>query len=164
MNDRKIKIDKIREGLVIDHIQPGLGGNILHLARKMVNYDPQYSFLVGFGLRSPKRDEKDEQGNLKKEGRKDLVKICGHIEFDPRCFFLVDRGVTVKEIKDYNVSCNHTSTLPETVCSLFKCKNPTCITNNEAIVETIFSRMNHDIYCCQYCKREFSLSELIIRI
>lgn len=162
----KILIDKICDGWVIDHIESGKGESVLRLLRLLLEGDSkeqsEWSFLVGLGLRSPKRDVYAEDGSLKKRGRKDLIKVSGPACFDPDYLFFIDPYLTVKKIQEYEVVRNHTLQPPTQVHKILGCGNPTCITNQERNVETNFLREGNISYRCHFCGRIFGISELVL--
>ena len=134
-----MKIDPIKNGIVIDHIEAGKGKEI-------------YEFLS--------LDELDCTVALiknvpsKKTGKKDIIKIDADIAIDLDVLGYIAPEVTVNFIKDgVNVEKKRLE-LPLTLKNVIKCKNPRCITSCEQEIEHIFKLVDKDkkVYRCIYCE------------
>ena len=134
-----MKIDEIKNGIVIDHIEAGKGIEI-------------YNFLS--------LDEKDCPVALirnvasAKMGKKDIIQIDADIELTLDVLGYIDPGATVNVIKDGKILDKHTLKLPETVKGVIKCRNPRCITSVEQGIEHIFFLADKEnrVYRCLYCE------------
>lgn len=134
-----MKIDPIKNGIVIDHIEAGKGMEI-------------YNFL--------KLDELDCSVALiknvfsKKTGRKDIIKIDSAIELDLDVLGYMAPEVTVNVIKDGVTQNKLKLSLPKTVKNVIKCKNPRCITSVEQGIVHEFKLVDQEkrIYRCIYCE------------
>ncbi|MBQ7251399.1 MAG: aspartate carbamoyltransferase regulatory subunit [Kiritimatiellae bacterium] len=145
-------IAKIASGLVIDHLTPGTGVELL----RVLHRQPELSDIpmtLGVGYPSTRM------------GRKDLLKIqCDALP--PRLMpllSLLSPGATVKRIRDYVTQDRVVVTAPDLLEHVARCPNPVCITNAEPGLETRFRRLPGDgpaRYRCHYCERIALLSEL----
>ena len=134
-----MKIDAIKNGLVIDHIEAGKGMEV-------------YNFL--------KLDELDCSVALiknvfsKKTGRKDIIKIDSAIDLNLDILGYIAPEVTVNIIKDGQTTEKLKLTLPKTVKNVIKCKNPRCITSVEQGIDHVFKLVDEEkrIYRCIYCE------------
>lgn len=134
-----MKIDPIKNGIVIDHIEAGKGMEI-------------YNFL--------RLDELDCSVALirnvfsKKTGKKDIIKIDSAIDLKLDLLGYIAPEVTVNVIKEGKTVEKFKITLPETVKNVIKCKNPRCITSVEQGIEHEFKLVDKEkrIYRCVYCE------------
>lgn len=134
-----MKIDAIKNGLVIDHIEAGKGMEV-------------YNFL--------NLDELDCSVALiknvfsKKTGKKDIIKIDSAIEINLDVLGYIAPEVTVNIIKDGQTKEKLKLTLPKTVKNVIKCKNPRCITSVEQGIDHVFKLVDEEkrIYRCIYCE------------
>lgn len=134
-----MKIDAIKNGLVIDHIEAGKGMEV-------------YNFLH--------LDELDCSVALiknvfsKKTGKKDIIKIDSAIEINLDVLGYIAPEVTVNIIKDGQTKEKLKLTLPKTVKNVIKCKNPRCITSVEQGIDHVFKLVDEEkrIYRCIYCE------------
>ncbi len=134
-----MKIDPIKNGIVIDHIEAGKGMEI-------------YNFL--------KLDELDCSVALiknvfsKKTGRKDIIKIDSAINLDLDVLGYIAPEVTVNIIKNGVTENKLKLSLPKTVKNVIKCKNPRCITSVEQEIVHEFKLVDEEkrIYRCIYCE------------
>ncbi|MBQ9756626.1 MAG: aspartate carbamoyltransferase regulatory subunit [Clostridia bacterium] len=134
-----MKVDAIRNGIVLDHIEAGKGMEI-------------YNFL--------KLDELDcpvaliKNAGSKKMGKKDIIKIDADIKIDLEILGYIAPNVTVNIIKDGEKVDKLRLSLPETVKEVIKCKNPRCITSVEQGIEHEFRLVDREkgIYRSIYCE------------
>lgn len=134
-----MKIDSIKNGIVIDHITSGNGMKLYQL----------------LGL-----DELDCSVAIiknvlsKKTGKKDIIKIDADIDIDMDILGYVDPDVTINIIRDGRVSEKSKIELPELLKNVIFCKNPRCITSCEHEIEHIFKLSDREkrIYRCAYCE------------
>ena len=134
-----MKVDAIRNGIVLDHIEAGKGMEI-------------YNFL--------KLDELDcpvaliKNAGSKKMGKKDIIKIDADIKIDLEILGYIAPNVTVNIIKDGEKVDKLRLSLPETVKEVIKCKNPRCITSVEQGIDHVFKLVDEQnkVYRCIYCE------------
>ncbi len=134
-----MKIDSIKNGIVIDHITAGKAMKIYNL----------------LGL-----DELDcsvaliKNVSSSKMGKKDIIKIDTDFHVDLDILGYVDPGATVNIIKNEETVDKKKLELPEKLTNVIKCKNPRCITSTEQELPQIFNLTDKDkkVYRCVYCE------------
>jgi aspartate carbamoyltransferase regulatory subunit len=131
-------IDKIKSGIVIDHIKAGQGVRVfdwLSLGRS-----PHTIAFVVNAL-SPQM------------GRKDVIKIYDTININYDILGLIDPNITVNIIENEIITQKITLQLPEQVENVIFCKNPRCITSTEKYIPHIFRLSDRvaEAYRCEYC-------------
>ena len=139
-----MKIDSIKNGIVLDHIKAGrcmLIFQLLHLD----------------ALECPVAILKNVPS--KKMGKKDIIKIGdADVNLDFNAIGYVDPDITVNVIRDdVCVEKKHVA-LPEELENVIKCKNPRCITTTEQELPHIFrlADRHEGIYRCIYCDTKAS--------
>ena len=134
-----MKIDSIKNGIVIDHITAGKAMKIYNL----------------LGL-----DELDcsvaliKNVSSSKMGKKDIIKIDTDFHVDLDILGYVDPGATVNIIQNEEMVAKKKLELPEKLTNVIKCKNPRCITSTEQELPHIFKLTDKDkkVYRCVYCE------------
>ncbi len=134
-----MKIDSIKNGIVIDHISAGNGLKLYQLL-KLDELDCSVAIIKNV-----------PSG---KTGKKDIIKIDADIAIDLDILGYVDPGVTINIIKDEKVFDKKKIELPEVLKNVIFCKNPRCITSCEHEIEHLFklSDKENRIYRCVYCE------------
>ena len=134
-----MKIDPIKNGIVIDHIEAGKGMEV-------------YNFLDLSELECTVALIKNVPS--KKTGKKDIIKIDADIELDLEVLGYIAPEVTVNKIKDGKTVEKRRLELPETLKNVIKCKNPRCITSIEQGIEHTFKLVDKEnkVYRCIYCE------------
>ena len=144
-----LEITSIKNGLVIDHIEAGMGVkifNYLHLDKT----DYRVALIINA-----------ESKNL---GKKDIIKIekdnCEDIDYT--VLGLLSPSITINEVKDERVVRKVRPELPEKVENILICNNPRCITVDEKYVPHSFILMDREkgTYRCEYCDHITKLSEV----
>ena len=135
-----LEITSIKNGLVIDHIEAGMGVkifNYLHLDKT----DYRVALIINA-----------ESKNL---GKKDIIKIekdnCEDIDYT--VLGLLSPSITICEVKDEKIVNKVYPKLPQRVQNIIKCKNPSCITSVEKYVPHSFVLVDEKTgrYRCEYC-------------
>ena len=135
-------IDSIKNGIVIDHIEAGLGievYNFLHLG----NLNCSVAFI------------KNVFSAKTKTGRKDIIKIDQAIDLDLDVLGYLVPNATVSIIKDGKTVDKFQVALPKTLKNVIKCKNPRCITSVEQELPHVFKKTTDGekaVYRCIYCE------------
>jgi aspartate carbamoyltransferase regulatory subunit len=149
---KELKIPRIKDGTVIDHISAGNAVKVLHI----------------LGIPSTSSSVVSVAMNVKsKMGKKDIVKVENR-EIDPSevdKIALIAPKATINIIRDYEVKEKHRVKLPKEITGIVKCSNPTCISNSKEPVKSRFKVLNGDPprIQCYYCEREpEDISERII--
>ena len=139
MTKSELKVKRIKNGTVIDHITANRSLNILNMLKLP---DDETAIMVAINVESSDM------------GRKDIIKIDNEIEIDTDILGYIDPDVTVNVIKDGKVSKKLKIDLPEVLTDVIVCKNPRCITSTEHSLKHRFrltDRKNR-IYRCVYCE------------
>jgi len=133
-----LNIEKIRKGIVIDHIKAGQGIRIFN----WLGLDKSPN-TVAFVVNATSR----------KMGKKDLIKIDEIISINFDLLGLIDPNITVKIIEDEEITGRIKLKLPEKVENVIICKNPRCITSTEKYIPHIFHLEDPErrTYRCEYC-------------
>ncbi len=134
-----MKIDAIKNGIVLDHIEAGKGLEVY----KFLNLDE-----LGCSVALIRN------ALSKKMGKKDIIKIDADINIDLDVLGYIAPNVTVNFIKNGEKVEKRKIALPETVKDVIKCKNPRCITSVEQGIEHVFKLVDKEnrIYRCIYCE------------
>lgn len=134
-----MRIDSIKNGIVLDHITAGKGMDIYN-ALGLSKMDCTVAIIKNVVSR--------------KKGKKDILKISEVFDIDLDVIGYIDPEITVCVIKDGKIDSKTKVELPEKIVNVVKCKNPRCITSVEQELDHVFvlsDRENH-IYRCQYCE------------
>lgn len=134
-----MNIDSIQCGMILDHIQAGMGLRIYH----DLNLDKlACSVAIIKNVKSEKM------------GRKDIIKIDDDftVNFDNLAY--IDPNITVSIIRNQTVAEKVALKQPEKVVNIQVCKNPRCITSVEQELDQVFLLTNRETgtYRCQYCE------------
>jgi len=141
--EQMLRVAKIREGTVIDHITAGYALIVL----RILGITGREGHIVSVVMNVPS----------KKLGKKDIVKIEGRElsreEVDR--IALVAPRATINIIRNYQVVEKHRVRLPDVIRNIIKCLNPACITNSREPVEPVFYVMSEEPLKlrCHYCGR-----------
>ena len=109
-----MKIDSIKNGIVLDHIKAGKSMEI-------------YKYL---GL-----DQLDcsvaiiKNAVSSKMGKKDIIKIADNLDLNLDVLGYIDPNITVCYIKDGSIVKKEHVELPERITNIIRCKNPRCNTS-----------------------------------
>lgn len=134
-----MKIEEIKNGIVIDHITAGKGEEL-------------YKLLNLGALQLPVAVMKNM--NSKKMGKKDIIKIDGEIELNTDIIGYIDPCATVNKIKEGKNVSKYGVSLPKELTNVIFCKNPRCISSCEQELDHIFKLTDEDAreYRCLYCE------------
>lgn len=136
-----MNIDRIENGIVLDHIT---AGNSMHIYNVLKLDQLECTVALIQNANSPKM------------GKKDIIKISTHMELDLDILGYLDPGITVNLIRDGAVAQQRTLALPERVVGVLQCKNPRCITSVERgiVHEFRLTDPQKKIYRCIYCDQQ----------
>ena len=131
-------IDKIENGIVLDHIKAG-NAMILYRYLRLDELDCCVAIIKNVKSR--------------KMGRKDIIKIDSPIDINLDVLGYFDENITVNIIRNGEKIAKKHLSLPERIVNIVKCKNPRCITSTEQELPHIFylADPEKEIYRCQYC-------------
>ena len=145
MINKKLMVEAINKGTVIDHIPAGQGVKIL---KRLQILNGTEQITVGFNLPS------------NQQGHKDIIKVANRMftasESDQLILFAPE--ATINVIENYHVEKKLKVSLPPVLKSVFDCPNSNCITHNEPVNSFFHLReRNSDIELrCHYCEKCFS--------
>ncbi len=136
-----MNIDSIKNGYVIDHIEPGKSFEI-------------YNYLNLGDLDTSVAIIKNAKSN--KTGKKDIIKIDENLDINLDILGYLDEKITVNKIKDGKIIEKYHPELPEKLVNIIKCKNPRCITSIEKGLLHICELTDREkgIYRCKYCEEQ----------
>lgn len=134
-----MRIDKIENGIVIDHIKSGQAMELYKMLG-LEKLDCQVAII-----------KNAESGKM---GRKDIIKIDQMIDLNLDIIGYVDPEITVNIIRNGEREKVAHIELPEEVVDIIKCKNPRCITTTEQELPHIFKLTDREnrVYRCLYCE------------
>ena len=141
MARKTLRVSKIKEGTVIDHIT---GGHALDVI-KILGIKGRAEGVVTVAMNVPS----------KRHGTKDVVKVEGR-ELNPKevdKIALLAPHATINIIRDYKVAEKERVKLPKVIRGIVKCANPACISNSSEPVQSTFYVEKEDPLRlrCHYC-------------
>jgi aspartate carbamoyltransferase regulatory subunit len=140
-SDREVRVSKIKDGTVIDHIS---GGYALEVA-KILGITGHEGHVITIAINVPSR----------KLRIKDIVKIEGRAlsQQEVNRIALIAPRATINIIHDYVVVKKLEVKLPKILENIVKCVNPSCISNSSEPITTKFTVESEDpiILKCHYC-------------
>jgi len=145
-NNKRLYVEKIRNGTVIDHIHPGFAFSVL----KILGYEGKDGNLITLGI--------NVKSNSSQSGKKDIIKF-EDVRLDEKEIHqiaLISPRCKVSFIDNYNVIEKFVVKLPKSIEGIVKCPNEKCITNVEREpVATEFKVLSDDPLkvACSYCER-----------
>ncbi|WP_253737173.1 aspartate carbamoyltransferase regulatory subunit [Halohasta salina] len=138
MSDRELRVSKIRNGTVIDHVTGGQALNVLSI----LGIDGSEGLGVSVVMNVPSD----------RLGRKDVVKVedreLSQSEVD--VISLIAPEASINIIREFDVVQKNRVDRPESVVGLLSCPNRNCITNEPEPVETDFTVVEEGVRCT-YC-------------
>lgn len=140
-----LNISGLNSGYVIDHIPAGLSFSIYEYLN-LGKYENTIAII------------KNAKSN--KMDKKDMIKIEGFPEgIDLNLLSVFAESITINIIEEGKITKKEYPILPEKVHSLFRCKNPRCITSTERGIKHSFKLSNREkrSFRCIYCEQEHKL-------
>ncbi len=125
---KDLKVPRIKDGTVIDHITAGNAVKVLHI----LEIPKSSSSVVSVAMNVNS-----------KYGKKDIVKVENR-ELHPKevnKIALIAPKATINIIRDYEVAKKYKVELPNEIIGIVLCSNPTCVSNAKEPVETRFGYM-----------------------
>ena len=134
-----MKIDSIKNGIVLDHIK---AGKSMQIYRDLGLDDLDCSVAIIKNVPSNKM------------GKKDILKIADTMDLNLDVLGYIDPDITVCYIKDSKIVEKKHLALPEKIVNIVRCRNPRCITSVEESLDHIFKLTDREnrIYRCAYCE------------
>ncbi|MCL5804192.1 MAG: aspartate carbamoyltransferase regulatory subunit [Candidatus Thermoplasmatota archaeon] len=149
--DQTLKISKIKDGTVIDHIPAGKSLKVLSI----LNITGHINYTVSLGMFV----------QSKTLGFKDVVKIESRFlerdELDR--IALVAPEASISKIRNYEIVEKFQVNLTDRVTDIIKCSNQNCISNTKEPIkpEFIIKTRKPLILTCIYCDREMFEGEIL---
>jgi aspartate carbamoyltransferase regulatory subunit len=138
MPDRQLRVSKIENGTVIDHITGGQALNVLAL----LGIDGSTGEAVSAAMNVPSD----------RLGRKDVVKVenreLSDAELDVLSLIAPDASINI--IRAYEVVDKKRVERPDRVTGVLACRNRECITNTNEPVDAKFEVLPDGVRC-EYC-------------
>ncbi|WFR54858.1 aspartate carbamoyltransferase regulatory subunit [Anaerocolumna sp. AGMB13025] len=137
-----LNIGGLNQGTVIDHIEAG-GAMKIYTYLNLEKLDCSVAII------------KNAKSN--KMGKKDIIKIEGHLDIDLDILGVLDRNITINIIENGQITTKRNLNLPEKVTNIIKCRNPRCITSIEQELPHSFKLTDKTkgVYRCVYCEQAF---------
>ena len=141
-----IEITSLKNGIVIDHIKPGLGIKIFNLLN-LDQLDDEVALILN--------------ANSSSQGKKDIVKIANNLDINIDAVSIIDPSATVNFIEEEKVVEKKQLELPEVSKGILKCQNPTCVSTTERNIESKFILIDkkEKMYKCAYCDHIYDVEE-----
>jgi aspartate carbamoyltransferase regulatory subunit len=136
--DRELRVSKIQNGTVIDHIAGGQALNVLAI----LGIDGTSGEEVSVGMNVPSD----------RLGRKDIVKVEGRelSQNEVDVLSLIAPAATINIVRDYDVVEKHRVERPSEVVGVLSCPNHNCITTESEPVASRFEVLDEGVRCV-YC-------------
>jgi aspartate carbamoyltransferase regulatory subunit len=151
MTDKELRVSKIRDGTVIDHVTAGQALNVLTI----LGIDGSGGESVSIGMNVPSD----------KVGEKDVVKVEGRelSQSEVDVLSLIAPEATINIIRDFEVVEKNRVERTDTVRGILGCPNHNCITNADEPVRTEFAVLEDGVRCayCDTIIREGDVAEYI---
>ncbi len=139
MTDTELRVSKIENGTVIDHIADGQALNVLAILG--IHGDSGEEVSVGMNVPS------------KRLGRKDILKIEGRelSQNEVDVLSLIAPAATINIVRAFEVIEKHPVTRPDIVSGILSCPNANCITAADEPIESRFEVLEDGVRCA-YCE------------
>lgn len=137
-SEHELRVSKIRDGTVIDHITGGQALNVLAI----LGIDGSEGFGVSIGMNVPSD----------RLGHKDILKVEGRelSQSEVDVLSLIAPEATINIVREYDVVEKNRVERPEEVIGVLSCPNRNCISNDSEPVETRFEVLDEGVRC-DYC-------------
>ncbi|PSQ10911.1 aspartate carbamoyltransferase regulatory subunit [Halobacteriales archaeon QS_5_70_15] len=148
--DQELRVSKIRDGTVIDHIAGGQALNVLAI----LGIDGSGGETVSLGMNVPSD----------RLGHKDILKVEGRelSQEEVDVLSLIAPAATINIVRGFEVVEKSRVTRPEVVTGVLSCPNANCISTQGEPVESRFEVLDDGVRCgyCDTIVRE-EIAELI---
>ena len=139
MSDHELRVSKIRDGTVIDHVTAGQALNVLAI----LGIDGSGGEEISVGMNVPSD----------RLGRKDIVKVEGRelSQDEVDVLSLIAPEATINIVSEYDVVDKRRLERPEFVEGILSCPNRNCITTDDEPVDSKFEVLDDEVRCV-YCE------------
>ncbi len=149
MSENLLRVQPIRNGTVIDHINSGRGRKIL----EVLNLS-ESGTTISLLMNVPS----------KKQNRKDIIKVEDRelSEDEIEKLALLSPKARINIIRNYAVADKKKVEIPEMITGTVNCSNDNCISNNERGATTQFKLLDSENLRiqCAYCGRKINEDEI----
>ena len=139
--DREVRVSKIKDGTVIDHINAGYSLDVV----KILGITGHEKQVMTIAVNVPS----------KRMRVKDLVKIEGRAlnQVEVNRIALVAPNATINIVRDYVVKEKLEVKLPKVLGDIVKCMNPSCVSNaSEPVTSKFYVEAEEPLLLkCHYC-------------
>ena len=137
-DDHELRVSKIRDGTVIDHVNGGQALNVLAI----LGIDGSKGEEVSVGMNVPSD----------RLARKDIVKVEGRelSQDEVDVLSLIAPDATINIVRDYEVVEKHRVERPDVVEGVLSCPNTACISTGDEPVASRFEVLDDGVRCA-YC-------------
>jgi len=154
-SEKELRVRKIENGTVIDHIPAGKALTVL----KLLGISVEAGNPISIAINMPSS----------KVGMKDIIKLENVFltESDFNKLALIVPKVTVNIIEDYKILQKSYVSIPDQFSGVVKCINPTCITNKPGEpIHSKFVVLNKKPLQakCEYCGRIIDEPEIMANL
>ena len=149
--EEELRIKKIKDGTVIDHIRAGHALFVLKILGMFIQEDR----IVSIAMNVPSR----------KLGRKDIVKVEGlelkTDEIDK--IALIAPEATINIVRNFMIVDKQKVKLPKVIKGIVKCDNLKCVSNAMEPMQSTFFVENEDPVRlrCYYCNRVMERADVL---
>lgn len=141
MSDRELRVSKIKDGTVIDHIRSGYALDVI----KILGINGKENRVMTIAINVPSKRFKC----------KDIVKIEGKAlsPQEVNRIALVAPHASINFIRNYKVLEKLEVKLPQVIEGIVKCANPCCVSNNNEPISSKFYIKSEEplLLKCYYC-------------
>ncbi|MHA1379336.1 MAG: aspartate carbamoyltransferase regulatory subunit [Candidatus Helarchaeota archaeon] len=143
MVEKELRVRKIKEGTVIDHISPGTALKVLNI----LGIKGKEGAIISIAINVP-----TGKNGIK---RKDIVKIENkELNLaDINKIALISPNTTINIIRNFEVVSKQQVKFPSELKGIVNCVNPNCITNSREPIQSHFVVVTKDPISikCKYC-------------
>ena len=139
-DEHELRVSKIRNGTVIDHVRAGQALNVLAI----LGIDGTEGEGVSVGMNVPSD----------RLAHKDIVKVEGRelSQDEVDVLSLIAPEATINIVREYDVEAKHRVERPSSVDGVLVCPNAGCITTEDEPVASRFEVLDDGVRCV-YCER-----------
>ncbi|KTG07510.1 aspartate carbamoyltransferase regulatory subunit [Haloferax profundi] len=137
-DDHELRVSKIQNGTVIDHVAGGQALNVLAI----LGIDGTRGETVSVGMNVPSD----------RLGRKDIVKVEGRelSQSEVDVLSLIAPAASINIVRDYEVVEKNRVVRPDVVSGIISCPNRNCISNADEPIHARFTVLSDGVRC-DYC-------------
>jgi aspartate carbamoyltransferase regulatory subunit len=141
MSEKELRVSKIKEGTVIDHIRGGYALDVI----KILGITGKEKRVITIGINVSSR----------RFGVKDIMKIEGRAlnSQEVNRIALVAPHASINIVRNYKVVEKLEVKLPKLIEGIIKCVNPCCVSNSDEPIGSKFYVKNEEPLSlkCHYC-------------